>query len=245
MTRPVSADPPPERAVRRRVGDVGAAAEHGDRAAAGVEGAAVGAGVDPEGEAADDDHPGGGQLPAELARDLAPVGGGAARADDRHRRRRARARRAGPGRRGRSAPRARRPRRAAPPGRASPWRQQAQQPPSSSSPSRWPRQRLDPAQQLRRHLRRRRLDAGPRWRAAAVPASASRPRRSHFARGRGRAGRAARSGAGTRGRRAVQLTVPPPQLQRLRHLLLADRLGAARGRRSSAPAAAPGRGRGR
>ncbi len=78
------ADAAPEGAVAGRVGDVGAAAEDGD-GAAGVEGAAVGAAVDPEGEAADDGHPRGGQLTPQLAGDLAAVGGGAAGADDRHR----------------------------------------------------------------------------------------------------------------------------------------------------------------
>ena len=47
-----------------RVGDVGAAAEDGDRAAA-VDRAAMGAGIDPEGEAADDDEARGGQLATE------------------------------------------------------------------------------------------------------------------------------------------------------------------------------------
>ena len=77
----VLADPPPERAVRRRVGDVGAAAEDGDRAP-GSSAPAVGAGVDAEGEAADDDQPGRGQVAAELAGDLAAVGARAAGADD-------------------------------------------------------------------------------------------------------------------------------------------------------------------
>ena len=45
ITSAVLTDLPPERAVGGRVGDVGTAAEHGDRAA-GVERAAVGTGVD-------------------------------------------------------------------------------------------------------------------------------------------------------------------------------------------------------
>ena len=94
------------------VGDVGAAAEDGDRAA-GVDGAAVGAGVDAEGEPADHDHPGTRQLPPQLAGDLAAVGGGAAGADDRHRPERLEPVQHAAGRRGRSAPRARRLRRAA------------------------------------------------------------------------------------------------------------------------------------
>ena len=78
------ADPPPQRAVRRRIGDVGAAAEHRDGQAA-VERPAVRAGVDPEGKATDDDQPGARQLAPQLARDLAAVGAGAAGADHRHR----------------------------------------------------------------------------------------------------------------------------------------------------------------
>jgi len=49
------------------------------------QGAAVRAGVDAEGEAADDDDPCRRQLPPQLASDLAAVGGGAAGTDERHR----------------------------------------------------------------------------------------------------------------------------------------------------------------
>ena len=64
--------------MRSRVGGVGPATENGDRDATGVEGAAVGAGVDAEGEAADHDDPGSGKLAAQLAGDLPPVGAGPA-----------------------------------------------------------------------------------------------------------------------------------------------------------------------
>ena len=198
------ADPPPERAVGGRVGDVGAAAEHGDRAA-GVERAAVGAGVDAEGEAADDDHPGRRQLPPQLAGDLAAVGGGAAGADDRSPRRTARGRRAGRGRRGRSAPRARRRRRAARPGRGRRGGSRPSTAPPASSAARWRSvERRDPAQQLGGDLRRRGGDQ-------VLVAEAQQFRRARAE----RAGRdlldvgaeqrpAARSGAGSRGRRGAQ-----------------------------------------
>ena len=84
----------------------------------GFERAAMGAGVDAEGEAADHDEPGGGQVAAQLARDLAAVGAGPPRADDGDRASRLEPVAAEPGRRGRSAPRAHRRRRAARPGRA-------------------------------------------------------------------------------------------------------------------------------
>jgi hypothetical protein len=52
--------------MRGRIGDVGATAEHGDRQPR-VERAAVGAGVDAEGEAAYHDDPGRRQLAAQVA----------------------------------------------------------------------------------------------------------------------------------------------------------------------------------
>ena len=51
----------------------------------GLQRPAVGAGVDAEGEAADDDEPGRRQVAAELAGDVAAVGAGAAGPDHRHR----------------------------------------------------------------------------------------------------------------------------------------------------------------
>ena len=86
ITAPVSATCRQSAAVRGRIGGVGTAAEHRDRRAARVERAAMGAGVDPEGEAADHDQARRRELAAEVARHLAAVGGRAARADDRHRR---------------------------------------------------------------------------------------------------------------------------------------------------------------
>ena len=72
---------PVQAAVRRRVGNVGPASEHGDRRA-GVDGAAVGGGVDPEGHAADDDQARDRELIAEAPRHLAPVSGRPPRPDD-------------------------------------------------------------------------------------------------------------------------------------------------------------------
>ena len=167
-------------------------------------GAAVGAGVDAEGEAADHDQAGAGQLAAELAGDLAPVGGGAAGADDGDRPERLEPAPAAPGRRGRPAPRARRRRRAAPRVELA----VATAGPALGRPQLLREvalgQRRDPPQQLRGHLRRRRPRPGPRSPGAAAPASASRARRSRSARCRGRAGPAARTAAGTRGRRGAQ-----------------------------------------
>ena len=72
--------------MRSRIVAVDPAAEHGDGDPGGLERAAVRLGVDAAGEAADDDEPGGRELAAEAARDLAPVGGARTRADDRDRR---------------------------------------------------------------------------------------------------------------------------------------------------------------
>ncbi len=79
------ADLPPERAVRGGIGDIGAAAEHRDGAPR-LERAAMRAGVDAEGEPADDEQPRGGQFAAELAGHLAAVGAGPPGADHGHRR---------------------------------------------------------------------------------------------------------------------------------------------------------------
>ena len=70
----------------RRVVAVDAAAEHGDRRAAGLERAAVRLAVDPAREAAHDDEPRAGELAPEHARDLRAVRRACARTDDRDRR---------------------------------------------------------------------------------------------------------------------------------------------------------------
>ena len=247
ITRPGLADPPPERAVGGRVGDVGAAAEDGDRAAAASRAPRWAQASIPKARPLTTTMPGRRQLAAEVAGDLAAVGGGPAGADDRHRRRTARGRRAAAGRRGRSAPRARRRRRAArrvevAVAAAGPAAGRLAARPASCRSA----QRRDPRQELPGHLRRHRRDQVLVARAAAVPASASRPRPvadllDVGTEQRQQPGAAQAVGAGAVG----SATVPPPQLQRLRHLLGADRSLLRRGRRSSAPAAAPGRGRGR
>ena len=75
-------DPAGEFGVGGRVVAVDAAAEHGDRAPACVEGAAVCLGVDAAGEAGDDRDAGGGEVAGERARDLGAVAGTGACADD-------------------------------------------------------------------------------------------------------------------------------------------------------------------
>ena len=55
-------DPPPQRAMGGGIGDVGPAAEDGDGEASPLERSTVRAGVDPEGEAADDDLTRAGEL---------------------------------------------------------------------------------------------------------------------------------------------------------------------------------------
>ena len=189
--------------MRRRVGDVGAAAEDGDRPAR-VDGAAVGAGVDAEGEAADHDQPRRRQLAAEVAGDLAPVGGGPARADDRHRAERLEA-----VEQARVAAADQRPGRVV--GVAQADRVEVAVPaagpasaPPASSPSARPRRAPRPGPASGRRPSAPSPRPGPRSRAAAVPASASRPPRSRCSRCRGRARRGARSGAGSRRRRSAQ-----------------------------------------
>ena len=190
------------------------------------------------------------QLAAELARDLAAVGAGAPGADDRHRGvGSSRSSSAGiaaadqrPGRR-------RRRRASAAADSAASWRQQAQQPqprsasrpalgdaPPRPAPSSCPRcfgaDRLRPgprsesAQQLRRARARARRSRPSRCSGASSPSEQ----------------RAAQAvGAGDRRAHLVA----PPQLQRLRPSARARSARCRRGRRSSARAAAPGRGRGR
>ena len=70
--------------VLRRVDIQHAAAEDGDRAAAGGDGATVRGCVDPAGQAAGDGVPGAREPAGELLGDPPPVGIGMARADDRH-----------------------------------------------------------------------------------------------------------------------------------------------------------------
>ena len=70
--------------VLRRVDIQHAAAEDGDRPAAGGDGATVRGCVDPAGQAAGDGVPGAGEPAGELLGDSPPVGIGMARADDRH-----------------------------------------------------------------------------------------------------------------------------------------------------------------
>ena len=72
--------------MRGRVVPVDAAAEHGDREAARLEGAAMRVAVDASREPADDDEPRGRQLAAEHPCDVRAVGGARAGADDRNRR---------------------------------------------------------------------------------------------------------------------------------------------------------------
>ena len=193
----------------------------------GVERAAVGAGVDAEGEAADHDQPRRGQLAPQLAGDLAAVGGGPPGADDRHRAERLEPVEQAPGRRGRSAPRARRRRRAGRPGRG---RRGGSRP--STAPPAAPRRAGAPASAATRAS----SCAATFGAAASTRSSLREPQQFRRARA-GRAGRdpldvgaeerqqpgaAQAVGAGAR----LSSSVPPPQLQRLGHLLLADRLGA-------------------
>ena len=85
-TRPARADPAGELRMRRRIVAVDAAAENGDRGAAGFERAAMRLAVDAARHPADDDEPRGGQLAAERARDVRAVRRAGSGADDRDRR---------------------------------------------------------------------------------------------------------------------------------------------------------------
>ena len=78
-------DPPCELGVGRRVVAIDAAAQHGDRRAAGVERAAMRLAVDSARETADHHEPGGSELAAEHPGDLRAVRRAGARADDRDR----------------------------------------------------------------------------------------------------------------------------------------------------------------
>src|ERR671914_2557530 len=76
-------DLPVQAPVGRRVGQVDAGAEHGDRGT-GLQRASVRGAVDPKGHPAYDEEAGGGKVAPELSRDLTSVAAGPPGADQRH-----------------------------------------------------------------------------------------------------------------------------------------------------------------